>query len=516
MESMKTTLENYIRAGYPCLVVNTSEEQRALGDIIAAASSDKAKRTRLATWSAVEGVCLYNINAEGSKQTGKESETEDLRAACLNLSARMRTEQNVVIVLRDAQHYFVNGVEPSYGRALRDLITDAPSYGCCVMLLGPDFKVWSSIEKLVTVVDYSLPNDADLTRVVDAISKAAGKKEKANEEILNAISGLSMAEAENALSLAMIETGKFDSSVIYREKVAAVKRSGLLEVVAPDPRGLDAIGGLDVLKNWILTRKAAFGQEAINYGLPAPKGVLLVGVPGSGKSLSAKAFGTALGIPTLKLDIGALFGSLVGESEKRTREALALAEAMSPCVIWCDEVDKGLSGVSGSGSGDSGTSRRVFGTILNWMQEHKKPCFVVMTANDVSALPPEFLRRGRFDELFAIDLPNTVERTEIVSVMIRKVNRKPENFDVKAVAAACVGYTGAEIEAVVNESLFAAFDQKREPKTSDMLAAVSQVIPIAKTMSEKIDAIRKWADGRARMASKPEEKEVAGARKLTT
>lgn len=928
-------LVNYFRSGYPCVAITTAEEQRAQGDVVAAAKETKRE---VMTWSAAEGLVSVSTSQ-------RWSELEDLLAALREWQKMNRSD--TVFVLRDVHQWnFAN--DPVMARYLREVITDAPGRGCTIVLIAPEFKPYSAIEKLVTLVEYSLPSSDELKKIAAGIQESVTKKiKRASDDVIRALGGLSTTEAENALALSVIETGEFSAEIIYREKVAAVKRSGLLEIVDPDPQGLEAIGGLENLKQWIMKRKKAYSDEAAKYGLPSPKGVLLAGVPGTGKSLSAKAFGTALGIPTLKLDIGALFNSLVGESEARTREALQLAEAMSPCVtgdttitladgsllpiidlyrqfdpaspldvmcwnermglvdqtrvqavtkrradtfkircalgfsitstgnhphlvmrgsfpkwvatddikigdmiavptaglngdedairfwpdgirevdgelrkgrggfmdskipklptiltselawliavvsdgdgflsqngrigftstkkelldffdgvceaafgvypkrilthpagtvtikgsgetitstqdfytsyfhsklaqefirdawihalsfplsarkaaiaglldsdgtieedrislaictdverrvaqaralflsvgvipasysyrhlfvcgaeavklatiaspflqhqskqeicamlakrdalftrgtgfncgellqdarkksglshsqigvstsetyafeqkrrhiperklqnyidrlrsdelqklldyqcrwvsvesitpegeqdvydlvcsgddtrsfiansmithncvLWCDEVDKGLAGAGGSGANDSGVTRRVFGTLLSWMQEKKKPVFLVMTANQVDSLPPEFLRRGRFDELFAIDLPHAGEREQIANVVLKRVKRDPKKFDISKIAQATEAFTGAEIEAVVTEALFAAFDNDREVETSDIVTAASTMIPISKMMSEKIDAIRRWGEGRARAAS---------------
>lgn len=486
---MVNKLVNYFKAGYPCLAVLTTEEKRVQGDVI---NASKQAGKKVATWSAAEGIVLVDT-------AQAVSDTEDLLAALRSIQSSGK--EDVIYVLRDA-HQWPFDRDPIMARFLREVITEAPARGCCIVMISPDFKPLSSVEKLVTMIEYSLPDYDDLREIAKNITEGIKKKiKKASDEVIKALSGLSTTEAENALALSVIEKGEFSPEIIYREKVAAVKRSGLLEIVDPDPRGLDAIGGCENLKEWIVKRNKAYSAEAEKYGLPAPKGVLLVGVPGTGKSLSAKAFGTALGIPTLKLDIGSLFNSLVGESESRTRDALQLAEAMAPCCLWCDEIDKGLAGAQGSGSNDSGVTRRVFGTLLSWMQEKKKPVFLVMTANQVDFLPPEFLRRGRFDELFAIDLPHQGEREQIAAVILKKLKRDPSKFDLKKIAQATEGYTGAEIEAVATESMFMAFDLGREVATDDLVAAAANIIPISKMMSEKIEAIRKWGEGRARPAS---------------
>ena len=504
---MKTRLTNYFKAGFPAVAIQTTEEQRAQADVIAAA---KDLKVGVATWSATEGMKRVLPRTEDFDST------EDLLAAC-----RLRLT-DTIIILRDPHQWPFNS-DPTLARAFRDLLVFGAQNGSTVVVIAPEFKPWSAVEKMVTVIDYTLPDKAALTQIAEGMRQSGAMTDKdgketlpdpATDEVLRALSGLSTSESENALALSLIETNRFDAGVIYREKIQAVRRSGLLEIIDADPRGLDAIGGLDNLKDWIMRRKRAFTPDAEKYGLPMSKGIMLVGCPGAGKSLSARAFGTALNIPTLKLDIGNLFNSLVGESEARTRDALKLAEAMAPAVIWLDEVDKGMAGASGSGSGDSGVTRRVFGTVLSWMQERKRPVFVVATANQVEFLPPEVLRKGRFDEIFALDLPNPTERAAIAEVLLRKKKRDPETFDMKLIVKSTHDFTGAEIEAAIDEALFAAFDQEREVTAQDICLACMSTQPLAKMAKEKIDAIRAWAKGRARPASKPETETNTNVRKL--
>jgi SpoVK/Ycf46/Vps4 family AAA+-type ATPase len=255
---------------------------------------------------------------------------------------------------------------------------------------------------------------------------------------------------------------------------------------------------LGVLKKWLRLRERAFTQEARDYGLPAPKGIALIGIPGTGKSLTAKMIGGLWRLPLLLLDMGALFGSLVGESEERTRRALRLAETVSPCVLWIDEMEKGLA----HGGLDSGTSTRVFGTILTWMQEKTAPCFVVATANDISSLPPELLRKGRFDEIFFLDLPTLQEREEIFTVHLRKRNRLPQDYDVVRLAKESEGYVGAEIEQAVIDAMYVGFNEGREITTDDVSAALKRQVPLSVSQRETIEALRNWLqEGRAQSAS---------------
>lgn len=491
-------LINHIKAAYPCIAIQTVEEKRAQADVIAAI---KGADRKVATWSASEGIVYLDT-------ASKVSDSTDLLDALRIIHSKPKDD--TIYIMRDINQWPIER-DPVAARVLRDAITDAPERGCPIIIIAPEFRPMKSIEKLVTIIDYSLPNQTELTEIAnniaEGVSSKKSKPKKIDPDVIRALTGLSTTEAENALALSLIETGAFSPEVIYREKTAAVRRSGLLEIIDPDPRGLDAVGGLENLKTWIIDRKTSYSPEAEAYGLPAPKGCILVGVPGTGKSLSAKAFGTALGVPTLKLNVGSLFNSLVGESEGRARDALNLAEAIAPCVLWVDEVDKGFSGSSGSGDNDSGVTRRVFDTMLQWMDSQKN-VFLVMTANQVEHLPPEFLRKGRIDDLFTIDLPHLLEREQIASIHIKKRGRDPQNFDIAKVAAATDTFTGVEIESTIVSAMIAAFnDGKREFTTADILAAAQNLVPLAKTMAEKIEAIRRWGDGRARPASKPQEQQ---------
>ena len=285
-----------------------------------------------------------------------------------------------------------------------------------------------------------------------------------------------------------------DPTIIAREKANTLKRSGLLEVI-PATTGLEDIGGLLNLKEWLHGRTGAFQSRAKDYGLPAPKGLLIVGLPGTGKSLTAKATASAFGLPLLRLDMGRVFGGVVGQSESNLRSVIATAEAIAPCVLWIDEIEKGFSGSKSSGSTDGGTSSRVFGSFLSWMQEKEKPVFVVATANDVSQLPPEFLRKGRFDEMFFVDLPAETERTQIWEIVIRRHDRNPGVFDTVSLAKESEQFTGAEIEAVFVDALHEAFAAEREPTEQDITAAMAHTVPLAKLMDGRIASLRQWAKG---------------------
>ncbi|MCF7734038.1 MAG: AAA family ATPase [Akkermansiaceae bacterium] len=311
-----------------------------------------------------------------------------------------------------------------------------------------------------------------------------------------------------------METKGIDHRVVAREKARTLKRNGLVEVVEATT-SLDDIGGLGLLKDWLVRRGGAFSASAKAYGLPAPKGLLIVGIPGTGKSLTAKATAGAFGLPLLRLDMGRVFGGIVGQSEANLRSVIQTAEAIAPCVLWIDEIEKGFSGSKSSGSTDGGTSSRVFGSFLSWMQEKEKPVFVVATANDVSKLPPEFLRKGRFDEMFFVDLPDALERAQIWDIVIARHGRKPTGFDTVVLARACEQFTGAEIEAVFIDALHEAYADGREPRPKDILEAMTHTVPLAQLMDGQTAALRHWAKGRAREAASRAAPAARNGRRMT-
>jgi len=287
---------------------------------------------------------------------------------------------------------------------------------------------------------------------------------------------------------------------VLSEKQQIVRKSGLLEYYAAAETFSD-VGGLGVLKSWLQKRALAFSDEAKAFGLPAPKGIFLLGVQGCGKSLCAKAVASLWQLPLLRFDMGRMLGSLVGSSEENVRRAVAVAESVAPSILWVDEIDKALSGFQGSGITDAGTTARVFGTFLTWLSEKTATVFVVATANDVSQLPPELVRKGRFDELFFVDLPSGQERQEIFAIHLRKRKRDSKDFDLGALAAASQNHSGAEIEQAVISGLYDAFSDRCELSTQHLLRALECAVPLAATLDEQISALRSWADGRARNAS---------------
>ncbi len=487
-------LTTYLRAGYPGLAVITSEEARAEADIAAACASVER---RLHAWSSTEGLV--------DTTDGRVTPCPDPLDALQLLDGMFAAENpRHVVLLRDLQLH-LDQSDPMLVRRLKDVLRVAKSNGHAIILLGCRLKLPPELLHEFTEVDFSLPDPTRLGAVLDGILKSAKLKnvhEVVKEAALQSALGLTTTEAENAFALSVVETRGIDPKVIAREKARTLKRNGLVEVVEATT-SLDDIGGLGQLKEWLQRRAGAFSASAKAYGLPAPKGLLIVGIPGTGKSLTAKATAGAFGLPLLRLDMGRVFGGIVGQSEANLRSVIQTAEAIAPCVLWIDEIEKGFSGSKSSGSTDGGTSSRVFGSFLSWMQEKDQPVFVVATANDVSKLPPEFLRKGRFDEMFFVDLPDALERAQIWDIVIKRHGRRPADFDTDVLSRACEQFTGAEIEAVFIDALHEAYVEGREPGPKDVLDAMANTVPLAQLMDGQISALRHWAKGRAREAGAP-------------
>lgn len=498
---MRTRITNYIRSGHAGLYLISHEESRVESELQTVA---QALKRPLYAWSATQGL----VNTADGSGGGANDPIEAVEAV-------NGLPEDALVLLADF-HMFLQDENPVLVRAVKDTLVASKAKGRCLIVLGCRQVLPPELEREFVVLDFALPDKVALGTVLDGICDSAKIKQPKGDErdqILDAATGMTCAEAENAYALAVIECKTVDATAVTREKAATVKKNGLLEVVTIKET-LQDIGGLDVLKDWLLKRRDAFSTRAQEYGLPSPKGLLIVGIPGTGKSLTAKATASVFGRPLLKLDAGKLYGSLVGQSEGNLRSVIQTAEAIAPCVLWLDEIEKGLAGSKSSGSTDGGTSSRVFGSFISWMQEKTKPVFVVATANDVTQLPPELLRKGRWDDLFFTDLPNEQERDAIWRIQIERHGRDHRHYDTLALAKASEGLTGSEIEQAYIDALYAAFAVDREPGILDIQKALTETVPLSKLMAEKIADLRKWAGGRCRMATSPVQ-ETRG-RKITT
>jgi ATP-dependent 26S proteasome regulatory subunit len=394
-------------------------------------------------------------------------------------------------------------------RRTKDLYRALKQNGNAVVFLASSAAMPTDLEDCLTLVEAALPDERERSRIATAwIAANAGGlgctlDEEGIHRLVSATAGMTSRQIQAALAISVVKRKALGAGTVddlLAEKVKAVKASEVLEYV-PLKESLGDIGGMAGIKDWINKRSMAFTQAAVRYGLPLPKGILVTGPPGVGKSLLAKAAANALHMPLLRLDVGRLQASLVGQSEERLRRALALAEAQAPCVVWIDEVEKAFAGARGP-SGDSGVTQRMFGGVLTWMQERTKPVFVFATCNRISDLPPELLRKGRFDETFYADLPTASERRAILDVLLRKYGQKSARLITESLVNRLDRFTGSEIEAVITEAMFEAFSDRQRPITAaDMEAATTRVLPLADQMRDEIEALRRWGKASARSAT---------------
>lgn len=499
-----------IRARNTLLWISTREEvrvERAISEVGAGISYGTF------FWDCAQGLTDVQGNPVGDGQQLADPN------AMFNYIKSNKTR--AVYVLRDL-HKWLDPIVLRNMRNISRLLQSVPRAEARVMVvLTPSGEVPPELAGHATVIDWPLPERHEIAAILDDVIKAlppdmavSAIENGSREAAIDAAVGLTAEEAANCYAKSLVTSRKIDAAAVSGEKKRVIAREKVLTWHDPDPRGLDAVGGLDVLKMWLKSRRMALSQKAREFGLPAPKGMMLVGVPGSGKSLTAKCVATAWKLPLLRLDLGALKSKYVGESEGNIRRALATAEAVAPCILWLDEIEKALSGSSGP-QGDGGVAADALGAILSWMQEHEGTVFVVATANDVRALPPELLRKGRFDEMFFVDLPTSKERGEIIAATLRKFGRSLSNSDIADVVAVTDGFTGAELAALIPDALFTAFeDGARDLTVMDVLSVASSVTPLSKTAKEKIDGLRAWAQGRARLASAPEVSQTSSGRAL--
>jgi SpoVK/Ycf46/Vps4 family AAA+-type ATPase len=490
-------IEVLIRAKYPILYIVSWEERR-----VEEAVREVCQRLnrQVHTWSVTQGM------RPAVQRTSGPAKPQALPGELEALALVHEASDFTVFLMRDFHPYMK---DHRVVRLLRDLALRLRGKAQTIILMGPVLNLPIDLEKDVTVIDFGLPDqqaiEEKLAQVVEAVQGNpnidSNLEPLERELIVKSAQGLTLDEVESVFARSLVQKRKFDVDVVLEEKKQIIRKSGLLEYYPADAT-LKDVGGLELLKEWLEKRTRSFTDQARDFGLPAPKGILLLGVQGCGKSLSARAVGAHWNLPMLKLDVGRIFGSLVGQSEENIRKAIRVAESVAPCVLWADELEKGFAGMGGSGVSDSGTTARVFATFLTWMQEKTSPVFLVATANDVSKLPPEMLRKGRFDEIFFVDLPDFDERKQIFRIHLKKRGRDPKKFKIDELAEITDGYSGAEIEQIVVGALFLAFDAGRELKAADIKEEANSVVPLSIMMREDIARLRQWAEMRTRPASR--------------
>jgi AAA+ superfamily predicted ATPase len=486
-------LLNLSRAGASLLHIASYEWERVRGHVIGL-SNDLGLPMRI--WSQSTGILRCS-------EAGEICPDDDSATDPLELLKQIHgSEEPGVWLMEDVQPFLRDEHHPIL-RWLREIARLPQVPRRVVVLSTPLPGLPLDLRKEIPTLELELPGVDDLRVVLEDAAANLGVRASGDEALLDAARGLTVMEARLAFGKAAAELGRLDHGavpLVAQEKERIIKQSEVLEYYPTDARLTD-VGGLDQLKVWLDRRGKAFGAGAREFGLDAPKGVLLLGVQGCGKSLLAKAIAATWQFPLLRFDLGKVFGGIVGQSEGNIRTALQVAQALAPCVLWIDEIEKGLAGMGSSDHTDGGTTARVVGTLLTWMQEKKDPVFVVATANRIDMLPPELLRKGRFDEIFFVDLPTRAVREEILAIHLKKKKRDPKEFAIADLGARSVGYSGAELEEAVREGLYDAFAEGRELRTEHIARALDKTFPLSRTMRDQIDSLRQWAKVRARLAA---------------
>lgn len=478
-------LLHYKRAAFPCVAVETAEDERFLRNVLA-----------------IKDAPVFSISAIGGLRDCRTAEVVNKAAQFPQAFSHAAANPGVVLVVYDFQHVIRN---PGAYRALKDCFPALKDVGSLVVLVAPAWALPAELAHDVPVLQFDLPTREHLSRALQVVAEGAGVTVSNEAGLLDAAAGLSLMEAENAFALSLVQDKALIPLTVEREKMRLVRSSGYLEVSpAADPA---SVGGLDGLKDYI----AGEVLPCKGNDLLRVRGVLLVGVPGTGKSLASRAAGAMLGWPVVRMDVGALKGSLVGQSEGNMRAALKLADAIAPCVLWLDEIEKGVGGHASSAQSDGGTTLGMIGQLLTWLQEHQSPVLVVATCNDYSKLPAELTRAGRFDERFFVDLPSADERAEIAAVHLRKYYRADDELAV--VAAGCSkAWTGAEIEQLIKSA--ARRSMGRDMLPADLQAAAADIRPISQVKEAEITALRDWAKGTLRPANSPVTAKAAAGRRV--
>ncbi len=491
-EDQAQEIETLIRARYPIIYVVSWEEDRVQNTLREVA---QRRGKRLFFWTTTDGLL----------EDGQRGRSADTRDPVVAMDAIMASGDSAVFAFKDF-HPFLKDVQ--IVRKLRDLTYNLKRSYKSLVIISPVVELPVELEKEISVIDYALPTAEEIGAQLDRIIESVRDDDRIDtdlspehrEAIIKAAQGLTATEADNVFARSLVEKACFDIDVILDEKQQIIRKSGILEYYDAQ-EDIEHIGGLDILKGWLRQRTNAFTERARKYGLPQPKGILLIGVQGCGKSLTAKSVASLWHLPLLRLDVGRIFSGIVGSSEERMRRAIRTAESVAPAVLWLDEVEKGFAGTQSSSFSDAGTTSRVFGSFVTWLQEKQAPVFVIATANDIQALPPELLRKGRFDDLFFVDLPSLVERREIMRIHLQKRNWDADEFDLDALAAMTPGFSGAEIEQAVISAMYESFDADRPLRHEDVAKVCAETFPLSMTMREHIGQLREWAHSRARPAS---------------
>ena len=504
MEPVFEKLKDMLYAYYPTIYLQTYEYDRTWMKIRSIAKSIISSGTdvNLYKWNCVEG--LLEVSPEEKIIKIDDEPVLEPSMVLKYIHSIKDKSHKDVFVLEDFNAYIEEDDVKFY---LRQISQKAKFRNTHVLVLSALYKLPVELEKYITVLATPLPDRKELEITLRGVEKNCGLTLSVDmrNKMVDAALGMTTMEADLAFCLAAVrdQLGENAPYTVSSEKEQIIRKSGILDYF-PKNENLKDVGGMDMLKDWLFKRKKAYEKNARDFGLEEPKGLLLLGVPGCGKSLTAKSIASFWNMPLLRLDIGKVFQGLVGSSEDNIRKAIATSEAVAPCVLWIDEIEKGLNGVQSSGSTDGGVTSRIFSTILTWMQEKTSPVFVVATANNINLLPPELLRKGRFDEIFFVDLPNPKERENIFAIHLKKKGQDPSQYPMEMLGKKTEGFNGAEIEQCIKEAMFAAYVEAPDnPKllSKHLVDAISKTVPLSTTMREQIAALRNWAVTRAKNAS---------------
>ena len=505
MEAIYSKIKDMLKAYYPVLYLTSYEYDRTKQKIegIVNILRSENKNVRLFNWNCVdglrliEGVTQFLVKNRDGEEIVEPEET-------LKYILNDRESSKDIFVLEDFNNYIEEENVKFYIRSIAEKARHTNSHA---IVLSAVYKLPIELEKYVTVLNIPLPNRGDMEKTLGVVERQCkiNLTIEMRNRMVDAALGMTSMEADLAFCLAAVkdDLGENAPYTVSSEKEQIIRKSGILDYF-PKNENLKDVGGMEVLKDWLFKRKKAYEKKARDFGLQEPKGLLLLGVPGCGKSLTAKTIASFWNMPLLRLDIGKVFQGVVGSSEDNIRKAIATAEAVAPCVLWIDEIEKGLSGVQSSGVTDGGVTSRIFSTILTWMQEKTSPVFVVATANNINLLPPELLRKGRFDEIFFVDLPSQKERENIFVIHLKKKGQAPSQYPLEMLSKKTEGFNGAEIEECIKEAMFAAYVEAPDnPQllSKHLVDAISKTVPLSTTMKEQIAALRNWAATRAKNAS---------------
>ena len=480
-----------LKARYPIIYINTIEEDRV--EYIIRKYIKTSLNRSIYSWDFIDGY-TNNPNNEGFAKRNP--------VQALELVERLTAQTPALFLLKDFNRFLT---DVSISRKLKNTSRILKLQPKTIIIIGSELNIPKELSDLITILQFQLPVESEinyeLKRLIESLNIEIDQQ--ILESLTRACQGLSLERIRRVLSKIIATYKTIDENsikLLLNEKKQIIKQTEILEYWSVDET-ISKVGGVDNLKNWLKKRQTSFGVQAYNYGLPTPRGLLLVGIQGTGKSLTAKVISNEWQLPLLKLDIGKLFGGIVGESESRLRQMIEVAETISPCILWIDEIDKAFS--NNNNTGDSGTSNRVLATFISWLSEKTKPVFVVATANNVDLLPLEIIRKGRFDEIFFLDLPQKQEREQIFKIHIQEFRpNRWELFDYSKLAQLSEAFSGAEIRQSIIEAMYHAFYEKREFTTEDICLSLTQLIPLSKLENNQTLKLKNWAvSGRIRLAS---------------